>query len=882
MTPRTPPLLRVLVSVLLLGCCLGVSVEGLRADPTWLSFDVPEGEASATLKVFAQQAHRQIMFASDAVKAVRTPEVRGRFTAEEALGRLLSGTDLSAAEDSQTGAIAVGRAHRPEGPSGDGSLNPPLAPMKQKTLISKLRAYTAPFLISALSVTGARAQTAESAGSSSGESAVKMPQFEVSASEPDPYQTTDSSSAARVVGALLDTPSSIHATTREMMDTLGASRVIDSTRYLPGVNEGRGVGFSDRMTLRGFESNGRVVDNFSSNTAANFDAAIIDRIELLEGPSTILSPNGSPGGTLNMITKSPQFTPMTTVSATVGRYAAQEVVVDSTGPIKEGSRFAYRVVGHYQDTDLYWKPNGTESQKTLNPMLEYKASDRTTVTFKYLYLDYFTWGDPRVVIDDSVTGNAGGFAAAGFPRTDGAGNYPWNYRAAIANKADLTLNSALTDNINMRLAADWWADSEPSEVASLALPGTTNRYNPYTGILTPDSVWALNAATGQYVATNSPWYNPAAIPQQSTLTRVWNQAFTVQNDYAGAYKLPWGSTSTTVAGFAFNHNLVTNKSWVGALPTFNLSAPAYTAVPVYPANPTSSSTSQGISEQLYAMEKLGLYSDRVFLTGGASRLWVDNASANVLAKTVASTLKGYHDTYIGSVLFKLTSDLSAYYSYASNSNPVIANNITLWQDGKQQEFGLKLNLFNGRLSVTASHFQITQTNVTAPNPEYQLDHTQPQTLISNFKNHGQEFSITGGLTKDISIVASVTGLHETDALGRRPRAVSDLTAGALVEYTFHHGALTGLSADFGAQYTGDQEGDAPPNFTALGVVAQPSFLVPAYTATTAGASYKWRHYTFRLVLDNVFDSTYLYASGARFAVAESTPTNVRFTAVYKF
>ena len=711
---------------------------------------------------------------------------------------------------------------------------------------------------------------------------VKMPEFSVTGASPNAYQTTESASAARISGLILDTPESIHVSTRAMMDDLGANRLIDSIRYLPGINEGRGVGFNDRLTIRGFESNGRVVDNFSFNTAANFDSAIIERIELLAGPSTILSPNGTPGGTLNLITKTPRYDRETTITGIVGLFAAQELIVDSTGAIAEGSRFAYRVVGHFQDTDMYWKPNGTISQKTLNPMLTYKISNRSTLTFKYLYLDYFTWGDPRVLVDSSVTGNANGFAAPGFQRNNGNGAEPWNYRAAVAHKADLTLNTALSDSVNMRLAADFWCDSEPSEVASLAFPSTANRYNPYTGILTPDQTWAVDSTSGLYVPTTSPYYNPTSIPHQSTLSRVWNQAFTAQNDFAAAYKLPHEMSSTTVTGWAVNHNLSHNLSRVGALPAYNLYLPADGAYPVYPANLSANGTSQGTSEQLYFIEKAGFYSDRVLVSGGASRLWVDNASANVLAKTAASTLKGYHDTYLGGVVLKPTSNTSLYYSYASNANPTIANNVTLWQGGKQQEFGLKADFFGGRLSVSVAHFQITQVNVSTPNPLYQLDRTQPQNLISNFKNHGQEFTITGGITKDLSLIASVTALKEKDALGRRPRAVSNLTAGALLNYTFHKGPLTGLSANFGVQYTGDQEGDAPGNFTVLGVPQQPSFLVPAYTTTTAGASYHWKRYTFRVIVDNVFNSKYLYASGARFAVAESSPTNVRLSAAYKF
>src|ERR1700712_4620295 len=62
------------------------------------------------------------------------------------------------------------------------------------------------------------------------------------------------------------------------------------------------------MIIRGFETQGgaRTVDNFlQSADADNVDESIIDRIEVTKGPNAILSPAGAPGGSLNIIKKSP-------------------------------------------------------------------------------------------------------------------------------------------------------------------------------------------------------------------------------------------------------------------------------------------------------------------------------------------------------------------------------------------------------------------------------------------------------------------------------------------------------------------------------------------------------------------------------------------------
>jgi len=78
------------------------------------SFNIPAGEATQTLKQFAAQAGREIVFASAAVAGVKTPAVSGNLTPTAALDLLLADTGLIARQDEKTGAFAVRKA--PETP----------------------------------------------------------------------------------------------------------------------------------------------------------------------------------------------------------------------------------------------------------------------------------------------------------------------------------------------------------------------------------------------------------------------------------------------------------------------------------------------------------------------------------------------------------------------------------------------------------------------------------------------------------------------------------------------------------------------------------------------------------------------------------------------
>lgn len=71
------------------------------------SFNLPAGDAAQTLKQFAAQAGREIVFSPSAVATVKTNEVKGDLAPKQALDALLADTGLAATQDAKTGAFAV-------------------------------------------------------------------------------------------------------------------------------------------------------------------------------------------------------------------------------------------------------------------------------------------------------------------------------------------------------------------------------------------------------------------------------------------------------------------------------------------------------------------------------------------------------------------------------------------------------------------------------------------------------------------------------------------------------------------------------------------------------------------------------------------------------
>lgn len=85
---------RALLLPALLTVLLAVSACG-QADATLKQFDVPAQPAGQALNEFARQADITLIFSYDLVAGDRTRELKGRYTVDHGLTRLLEGTRLT-------------------------------------------------------------------------------------------------------------------------------------------------------------------------------------------------------------------------------------------------------------------------------------------------------------------------------------------------------------------------------------------------------------------------------------------------------------------------------------------------------------------------------------------------------------------------------------------------------------------------------------------------------------------------------------------------------------------------------------------------------------------------------------------------------------------
>ena len=158
--------------------------------------------------------------------------------------------------------------------------------------------------------------------------------------------TRRNTAATRTDTPLIETPQSVRVVPRQLMDDLGATRLSDTIDYVSGIARLNDFGGTwDNYAIRGFSNTdgGSLLNGFASGRGygPQRDVASVERIEFLKGPAAALYGSSEPGGTLNVVTKKPQFTPSHAAGLQVGGLGFRRATLDTTGPL--GGNVAYRL-----------------------------------------------------------------------------------------------------------------------------------------------------------------------------------------------------------------------------------------------------------------------------------------------------------------------------------------------------------------------------------------------------------------------------------------------------------------------------------------------------------------------------------------------------------
>ena len=120
---------------------IALIASSFALESTVKNYDLPSGDAATVLKQFSEISGRETLFAADIVRDVTTQNLKGDFTAQEAITRLLSGTGLSSVVDEKTGAFAIRSSSNKETTSISAKRIPIETTATEKSTAVKLKKY---------------------------------------------------------------------------------------------------------------------------------------------------------------------------------------------------------------------------------------------------------------------------------------------------------------------------------------------------------------------------------------------------------------------------------------------------------------------------------------------------------------------------------------------------------------------------------------------------------------------------------------------------------------------------------------------------------------------------------------------------------------------
>lgn len=441
------------------------------ADTAKKTYDVPAGDAAATLRQFGDQSGAQVVFPVDQVRGVRTNAVKGELTARDALNQLVRGTDLAVTQD-QSGALGVNRTAAARAP----------AP----------------------------------------EETVQLSAFEVRSDSDNSYGALESNSLTSFRMDLQKMPATVQVFTRTFMDDIAATSIEEVVGYAGTVTAGTGNpaaminssttdrdGGSSAMSIRGDAPSVMKRDGFtgprpgartSTGITDNFS---VERAEVIEGPQSILYGSVGGGGVINTVSKRAQFNSSRgSVSERMNQYGSKRVTLDynyglkniavrvaATAAENRGPRFnlGSDFYGYYTQLAFRLSPTSTLRVQTE------KTDNWAIVSFKPSYDNFLPVGDARRGKDARFLALTGQLADLGDSVVPGGVNFYnleslagwWNSEHMKDHYSSLKFEQKLPWGFSAEAQAyyDNMIDNRLTGIPSL-VPGkgkTGSQANPYDG-----------------------------------------------------------------------------------------------------------------------------------------------------------------------------------------------------------------------------------------------------------------------------------------------------------------------------------------------------------------------------------------------------------------
>ncbi|HFN3572766.1 TPA: TonB-dependent siderophore receptor [Enterobacter hormaechei] len=581
-------------------------------------------------------------------------------------------------------------------------------------------------------------------------------------------------SATKSAVAESKTPQVINTIAAKEIEQRHASSVNEILRYAPGVStEVRGsTSYMSEYKIRGFNVDQEFYNglqlpyNVTGNTKARIDPLLIESVDILKGPSSVLYGGGSPGGLVNIQSKKPQKEAKTELGFNTGNRNLKEGYLDSTGQIAN-SDWNYRLLGKATESDEQAHTTRYENY-LVAPSVTWQPDDKTRLT-----IDALAQNTPSLTPSDPM---------------------PLSYlRSKYADRRDY--------------AGDEWSGFKQRQW----MLGYSFEHE-------FDSGWGFNQKA-RYFDVDTHQRSAYSTGTGSEVYQLNRFAYTTDEDLQ-SFNIDNQVTRTVALG-DWQHHLLAGFDYQKLNSHFHYRYASSTPG-IDMRNPDHSQIDndalglETAQKNRFGYQQNGYYLQDQIAFGGlnvlASLRFDDyrSVTTNYLQNGDKAWVSQDRLTKRLGALYAFENGLSPFISYSEGFAPVSPQGTLTAKDvkpttSKQVEGGVKYLLAEYATTFTASVFNIRQKNVVTSDPGF-LNYRQ----TGEVESKGAELSAISRPTDNLTLIANYAYTHaintEDDKYqGKRPTQVPENAFNLWGDYTFDSTPLRGLTLGAGARYTGPME-----------------------------------------------------------------------------
>jgi iron complex outermembrane recepter protein len=667
----------------------------------------------------------------------------------------------------------------------------------------------------------------------------------------------ESASATKTETPVIEVPQPVTIIDDEVFEAQGAVSVSDALNYVAGVTANPYGPDSrvDGALVRGISAlqfRDGMRDIFSYYASIRADPYNFDRIELVRGPASVLFGQGSLGGIVNMVSKTPQFETGGEFSLRYGSFDRKEALADITGPVSD--TLAARVVARVRDSGSQ-TDHVPDDRVMFSPSVTFAPADTTQITLIGLYQEDDGGSTSQFLpLVGTILPNPNGqldndlfIGKPGWDRYDGR-LLQGTIIASHEFSPELTVNSKAR-----------YIDSDLTYLTHY--PNSySNPLNPY---IDEDQRQIYNYASG-------------------SLARM--EIFSTDNNVQYDFRTGGAIEHTLLAGIDYSRNRVRKDSGY-ALELIDIYDIDYDSLSDFNGTipmPGDAGYLYGLAEDVkqtqigfYLQDQIRMW-DRVSIVLGVRR---DEARSTSYGEEVYD--QGA-TTFRAGIIGEVVDGVSPFFSYTESFEPISGSDLYgdpfVPKTGRQFEAGVKFHPAD-QIIVTATAYHIKEANrpvaAVVPSPDDPDVILNGQLQIGSLTSKGVEFEANATLPGNLLLIANASyNEAEIEDTGQQLDNVPKFNTSLWAMKDFVLSDSTGARIGAGVRHVGKNK--------SYGAAFPDGLTTPAFTLVDAVAEVSWESWSLALNATNLLGKDYYSACLARGDCFMGSERNVYGTLSYRF